>query len=147
VSTPTRKAIRDDLVAALTGLVTTEGRVYASRVYPLSAAKLPGLVVYSESEEVQYITMGLPRTQMRVVSFAVEVYVRGTASYDDDIDTIAAEVEAALYADVERGGLAKDTQITALNFEFSGDGDQPVGVGQMTVEVQYITAEGAVTTS
>ena len=47
-----RKQIRDNFVTALTSLSTTGSRVYASRVYPMAAANLPGLCVYAKSEEV-----------------------------------------------------------------------------------------------
>lgn len=147
MSTPTRTSIRDALATVLTGLTTTGSRVYTSRVYPISSTSLPGIAIYNVSEEVSYLTMGLPRTQLRLATFNVEIYVKAISSYDDDLDTIGAEVEAAIFADVELGGLVKDTQITAINFEYSGDGDQPVGVGAMTVEVQYTTTEGSLITS
>jgi hypothetical protein len=34
---------------------------------------------------------------MRTMSVTAEIYVRGVADYDDTIDTISAEIEAALY--------------------------------------------------
>ena len=140
-----RKRVRDAVVTAVTGLTTTGSRVYQSRVYPMQAATLPGIVVYTESETVQYLTMGLPRTQMRVATFAVEIYVRGVDGYDEQIDQIAAEVEGALYANVELGGLVKDTQVTGITFAYAGDGDKPVGVGSMSVDVTYTTTEGNIT--
>lgn len=50
-----RKQIRDNVVTTLTGLSTTGSRVYASRVYPMAAANLPGLCVYAK-----IITSNLP---------------------------------------------------------------------------------------
>jgi hypothetical protein len=52
-----------------------------------------------------------------------------------------------LAADVTLGGLAKDTQVTAFEADFSGDGEQPVAVGRFTVTVQYRTAENDVETA
>jgi hypothetical protein len=54
------------------------------------------------------------------------------------------EIEEALYADLTRGGNAKDTRITAFDSDFSGDGDQPVARATLTVEVDYVTLENDV---
>jgi len=65
-----RKQIRDNVVTVLTGLSTTGSRVYASRVYPMAAANLPGLCVYTKSESVEILTMTPPRSQLRTLSLA-----------------------------------------------------------------------------
>ena len=62
-----RKQIRDAVVTALTGLSTTGSRVYKSRIYPLETGKLPGLAIYTKSEEIQNNTIGAPRTQIRIL--------------------------------------------------------------------------------
>lgn len=139
----TRTAIRNNISTTLTGLSTTAGRIYLSRVNPIAAPKLPCILVYTDAEAVQYRTVGMPRTQVRFLDVKVELYVKGSTNYDTQLDDIAAEIEAALYADVTRGGLAQDTRIVQLNTQFSGDGDQPVGVGMMTVRVEYHTTEGS----
>lgn len=138
-----RKLIRDDIKTTLTGLTTTGSKVYATRVYPLAAGNLPGIVMYSDSEQVEYATVSLPRTQMRTLTVTVEVYVRGTGSYDDQLDQICAEIEAALYADVTRSGLAKDTKITGFEAQFAGEAEQPVATGVISVEVLYSAQEGS----
>lgn len=142
-----RQSIRENVETTLTGLTTTGSRVYASRVFPLAADKLPGLAIYSSDESTEYVTTGLPRTQLRTLSINVEAYVRGTSNYDDSLDTICSEIEAALYTDGTRGGYAKDTKITAMDSEFSGDGDQPVARATLRVEVEYATKENDVTTA
>jgi hypothetical protein len=142
-----RQSIRENVETTLTGLTTTGSRVYASRVFPLAADKLPGLAIYSSDESTEYVTTGLPRTQLRTLSINVEAYVRGNSNYDDSLDTICSEIEAALYTDGTRGGYAKDTKITAMDSEFSGDGDQPVARATLRVEVEYATKENDVTTA
>ena len=140
-----RKLIRDNIVTSLTGLTTTGSNVYASRVHPLAANKLPGLAVYTNSEQIQYRTISLPRTQSRTITINVEIYVKAVATFDDDIDTVVAEVEAALYTDVTRGGYAEDTKVTSLDVQFSGDGDQPIAGARLDVEVMYFATEGSPT--
>lgn len=137
----TRKLIRDNVISTLTGLTTTGSKVYGSRVYPLAANRLPGICVYTKQEVSEYATNVRPRTLLRTVTVMVEVYVQATTSYDDDLDTIASEIEIALAADVTRGGYAKDTRITSYDAEYAGDGDIPVASAMIQVEVLYSTPE------
>ncbi len=140
-----RNLIRDNVVTSLKGLTTTKNNVYASRVYPLAANKLPGLAVYTNNENIAYRTVNPPRTLIRTLTVVVEIYVKAVTTFDDDIDTIVAEVEAALYTDLTRGGYAEDTKISSLDVQFSGDGDQPVAGARLDVEVTYLATEGSPT--
>jgi len=142
-----RKQIRDAVITAVTGLTTTGSNVFRSRIYPLEQTKLPGLCVFTRSETVEFDTLTISRSVSRVLDVIVEGYVSATSNYDDTLDQIAVEVEEALAADVTLGGLAKDTQVTAFEADFSGDGEQPVAVGRFTVTVQYRTAENDVETA
>ena len=60
------------------------------------------------------------------------------------MDNISVEVEEALYTDLTRGGNAKDTKIVSFDADFSGDGENPVGVGRFAIEVIYVTLENDV---
>lgn len=139
-----RQFIRDNIKTTLTGLSITGSNVYASRVYPIGDAKLPGIIIYTDSESNSYLTIGLPRTQERTLNVNVEVYVQATSNYDATLDTICAQIEEALYTDLERNGYAKDTQVVNFDSQFSGDGNQPVAIGVLTVEVKYHTVEGSI---
>jgi hypothetical protein len=136
-----RKDIRDNIKATLTGLNTTGKNVFQSRVYPMHASKLPGILLYNRSEETSYETVSTPRMQSRRCEYQVEIYVKGTSDYDDTIDQICLEVEEALYVDLTRGGDATDTRITSFDADFDGSGDQPVAVATLTVEVTYQVRE------
>lgn len=136
-----RKLLRDRVSIVLTGLPTTGVNVYQSRVYPIAANKLPGIIVYSKDEVIEYSTMGLPRTQERKVSFGVEIYVKGVMGYDDALDQISLEVEEALYSDITLNGYAADLMITDFTADFNGTGDQPVAMASLTVEVLYRVKE------
>jgi len=142
-----RKQIRDNIVTTITGLATTGSNVYRTRVYPLADAKLPGLAIFTDSEEIEPSTITPPRTQMRTLTVRIEAFVKGVSNFDDQIDTISEEVEEALAADITRGGLAQDTRITGFEADFSGEGDQPVGVGRISVSVDYVTIENDVGTA
>ena len=140
-----RKLIRDNVVTSLTGLTSTGSNVYASRVYPLAPNKLPGLAIFTNSEDIAYRTVNPPRTLIRTMTVNVEIYVKAVTTFDDDLDTVIAEVEAALYTDITRGGYAEDTKISSIDVQFSGDGDQPVAGARLDVEVTYFTTEGSPT--
>ncbi len=142
-----RQSIRENIETTLTGLTTTGSRVFASRVYPIAADNLPGLAIYTSDENSEYATVGLPRTQIRTLSVTVEAYVRGNSNYDDSLDTICSEIEVALYTDLTRGGYAKDTKVTAMDAEFSGEGDQPVARATLRIQVEYVTKENDPTTA
>lgn len=142
-----RNQIRDAIITALTGLSTTGSNVFRSRIYPLESNKMPGLCVFSKSEDVTFDTLTRPRSINRVLEIGVEAYVKATSNYDNTLDTIAVEVEEAIASDVTFSGLAKDTQVTSFEADFSGEGEQPVAIGRFTVEVIYRTLENDVETA
>lgn len=136
-----RNQIRNRLVTTLTGLSTTGSNVSSSRVYPFAADKLPRISIYTKSESSEYATLTRPRTITRTLEALVEVFVQSVI--DDDLDTIASEVESAIYGDVTLNGLAKDARITSFSSDFSGDPDKPVGSATITIEIDYVTIEGS----
>ena len=142
-----RKQIRDAVITTLTGLSTTGSNVFRSRIYPLESNKIPGLCVFSKSEAKTFDTLTRPRSINRVLEIGVEAYVKATSDYDNTLDTIAVEVEEAIASDVTLGSLAKDTQVTSFEADFSGEGEQPVAIGRFTVEVIYRTLENDVETA
>lgn len=142
-----RQQIRDNIVTTLTGLATTGSKVYRSRVYPVADNKLPGILIFTDTEEVETATITYPRTQNRILTVRVEVYVKGVSNFDNQVDTISEEIEVALSTDVTRGGLAKDTTVESFEVEFSGDGDQPVAIGRYSIRVEYATLENAAGTA
>jgi hypothetical protein len=139
-----RQLIRTNIVTTLTGLTTTASRVFASRIYPLEQAKLAGLCIYTSSESTEYDTISPPRRQTRTLQVIIEIYASATSNLDNTLDTSCKEIEEALYTDLTRGGYAKDTRVISFESEFNGDGEKPVGVGRLTVEVIYSNRENEV---
>lgn len=138
-----RQAIRDNVKTTLTGLGITGDRVYVNRIYPFIQQVSNGILIYTESESTEYLTMGRPRSQERSLTLKVEIYAKATANLDNSIDDIALEIENALYNDPTRGGVATDTMIMNFDSDFSGDGDSPVGVGILDIVVKYNCVENA----
>ena len=84
---------------------------------------------------------------MRTLTLTVEGYVKSTTNSDDTIDTICSEVETALSNDNTINSLAKDISLSDTEIEYSGEGEQPVGVVTMNFVVQYRTATNAPNTA
>lgn len=142
-----RQSIRDNIVTAVTGLATTGSNVYRTQIYPLEHSNLPGLCVYSSVEDVVVDTMSGTRGLERTCDVIIEAFVRATSNYDNTMDTICAEVEAGMAADVTRGGNAKDCFLVRSEFEYSDEGDKPMAMARLTYSVQYRTTIASATTA
>lgn len=138
-----RQQLRERAATTLTGLTTTGSKVYQSRVYPLGAANLPGLLIYTKSEDSEIVTMSGARTLLRNLSLVIEGYVKAVSNYDDTVDTIAKEVETAMGNDVTLNGLAKNSYLESTEIEYDGEGEKPVAVVSLTYTVEYMTIENA----
>lgn len=138
-----RQQIRERIATTVTGLTTTGSRVYQSRVYPMASANMPGLLVYSTSEDSEIDAMGATGVLNRVLNISIEGYVKTITEFDDKIDDICKEVETAMAGDQKVNGLAKNSFLQSTEIEFSGDGDQPIGVVTLNYVVQYRTATNA----
>lgn len=138
-----RTGIRTKVLARLANLTLTGTRVFASRVYPMDASRLPGLIVYTGNETVTVRTMNYPRTQERTLEVSVEAYVRAVSGYESTLDDIIEDVEYAIATDRTLSGSVKDTQLTSIRSQFAGDGEQPCAVAVMTFNVVYTTKENA----
>ena len=139
-----RKQIRDQFVTLLTaGVTLVSSRVYATRVYPLTQAKLPAITVTIGSESSGLMTMGATmgsKSLDRTVEIAVSVYENATASLDSAIDAIAVQIEEAIGEDFTLGGIAKESVLTSTSIDFSGETEQPVGIATLTFSVRYVTS-------
>lgn len=136
-----RQQIREYFGTTLTGLNTTGTNVYESRVYNLQDNTLPALVIYTKAEASEPIVLGSDRVMSRELSVVVEGYCKATSNFDDTIDTICKEVEEAISANVELGGLAKDTFLESTEIEYTGEGEQPVGYVTLTFLTNYYVKE------
>ena len=135
-----RKQIRDRMASTIsTGATLVSSRVYTTRIYPLTDANLPAITVYTGSEVSNRLNMGLNDLN-RSLTVDVDVYVRATSTFDDDVDAIAVQIEEAIAGDFTVNGLAKEAVLTGTEIQFSGDAEQPIGVAKLTYSVRYVTA-------
>lgn len=135
-----RRQIREAAATRVTGLATTSSRVFQMRMYPLQAAELPGLLVFTNNETAQRLTLGAPSIMERSLELVIEGYARATSNLDDTLDGIAKEVEVAIGGDHGLGGLAKATTLRSTQVEMV-EADQPVGMIRLTFDVTYMARE------
>lgn len=134
-----RKQIRDKVASILksnVGLV--KRRVYTTRVHPLNDTNLPAISVYTGTETSQRMNFGVT-DMIRELALEIDVYVRETSKFDDDVDAIAVQVEEAMADNFTLDGLAKFVVLTSTQIQFDGDADQILGVAKLTYSVQYVT--------
>lgn len=133
--------IRSAVVAALTGLATSGTRVFANRLYPLTAAELPALRVYLDEESAEPLSVHV-QASSRVLSLSVEACAKANAALDDTLDQIGKEVEIALAAGLNVAGAYLQPIYTGMSFT-DDMADQPVGVKRMTFSIPFEAAAGA----
>jgi|GEM_PF-671567 len=145
-----RKAVRDALATAVTGLTTTETRVYSGRVAPLTATEKPGLVVVPAEESAQSDgRQSLGPSTMRFGDFDLFAEVEGTTGLFDTLDLIAAEIETAVFADDTLGGVCIAIEPPQTSFrvhDAQGDSDRRQGQMRMRFRVTYRTLQADPTT-
>lgn len=141
-----RQQIREALATAVTGLTTTSTRVYQSRMHALAAAELPCLLVNTDDENVEPLTMHAPALLTRTLNASIRGVAKTTSDLDDTLDTIAKEVETAIGAST-LSNLVKTLQLTGIEVEFDNIIDKPVGVITLSYQLSYLTAANAPTTA
>lgn len=137
-----RQQIREAVATAITGLASAAS-VHQSRVYDLEAGDLPAFKVYTLSEGSERDSLSYPRGTRRQLQVVVEAAAKAAADLDDTLDTLCAEVETAIAADISLGGLSQDAYLETTQIEFNDGGDQPHGTATMSWVVEYRVRETA----
>ena len=121
-----RQQIREAVATLVTGLTTTGSRVFQSRFYRVQASELPALFIYSTDESIERETIGTGPYLRRELSIRIEGMAKALDNLDDTLDTIGEEVEDALGGQLPAG--VDDFRIRSVAIDYSGGGEQPVGV-------------------
>lgn len=137
-----RRQIREAAASLVTGLGTTGARVYQMRIYPLQAAELPGLLVFTNDETAERTSFPAPSLMERRLELVIEGYARATSNLDDTLDGIAKEVEVAIAGDYTFAGKAKSTTLRNTQVQMV-EADQPIGMVRLTFDVVYFTLDNA----
>lgn len=141
-----RTQIKTALKTRLTGLTTTGAKIESSRVHPFleEDAPLPALVVFMGDEEIGDSEEAELGTQERIVDAIVVGFAQATvASLETTLDTIAAEVETAIYSDQFFNNLAKSTELISTTINIEPGANKPIGTIELIFRIEYFTREGA----
>ena len=137
-----RQQIREAIATAITGLASAAS-VHQSRVYDLESGDLPAFKVYTLSESTERDSQQNPRGTYRQMQLVLEAAAKAVSDLDDTLDTLCAEVETAIAADITLGGLSKDAYLETTTIELNDGGDQPHGAATMSWIVEYRVRETA----
>lgn len=137
-----REQARDQAVAALTGATQAGAQVYkSSRTDPFQRGFGAAIRVSTPEEESGVGSAGKPATLAREISLRVAAWAEGGAELDDTLDTIATEIEVAIYQSGRLGGLALEVTLTATGPVLDGDGARLAGTIALDFRVLVATAE------
>lgn len=137
-----RQLVREAAVADLTGLTTTGANVFTSRVSPLLESEMPGMFVMLRDERADLEGQALG-TVARTGNLVIEAWAQGGDGLEDLLDTIAAEVETAIYGDTpELGGLLMNigAPTTQTDLPASDENSRRTGIIRILFPVVYRTA-------
>lgn len=136
-----RQQIRERVGTVLTGLTTTGSNVFETRVYPLENTNLPALVIYTKDETSEPLVISTDRVMSRELELIVEIYVKQTSNFDDEVDKICKEVEIAISSDTTINGLAKDCFLQSTSIEYNTEGEKPLTFASLTFLTNYYVNE------
>ncbi len=130
--------IRDAMITALTGLTSTGSRVFANRVYPLTAADLPAIRIYTEEEEAEQIGL-MGQWRQRGLSISVEACAKANTALDNTLDQIGLEIEKAIAGGITVSGKTLYPEYTGMQMDLE-DLDQPIGVKRHRFRLSFNAA-------
>lgn len=133
-------------MVALTGLATTDDRVYSGRSRPKEKDAEPYLLVYCTEERSAIDAMGSDPIVERGLTLAVEGRCvaqddEGAQDVEERLDQIALEVEPAITADASLGGLTREVTLTGTRIAVQAPGERHAGEVRMEFRVLYRTRE------
>jgi len=137
-----RQQIREAIAVALTGLTTTADRVYQSRLLPLQDDELPALVISTNTEKIDPLSVNFNPVLERSLVVVVAVVVKATSNIDDVLDGSIKEVEQVLNSSIEANtlnGLVKDIVLTDIDIEMNAISEKPIGQALLSFTASYYT--------
>lgn len=153
-----RKAIRAAVKKALLMKTACEDRVYKTRLVPIDPERMPAAAVYTMTETIDEDSLDSgPRVYDRRASVIVDVACAGRTEsdllpqgeepiedlVDDQLDSIAWDIEQVLLADVTLGlDFVLDVWLASTNLTYENEGRQVYGGMRMSFTVLYNTRPG-----
>lgn len=133
-----RRALLEALQTRLKTLSGFAG-VWIQRIGP-SRLAFPSITLYADAETCETLTIHLqPRPQDRVLTVAINIWIRGTANdekAESDMDAAALLVESVM----SKPAAADDILLIATDFKVSED-EPEIHVCTLTYQVNYHSTE------
>jgi|19_taG_2_1085344.scaffolds.fasta_scaffold00206_10 hypothetical protein len=105
--------------------------VYPTSIFWDEVDNFPTISVTSGTETREYLSGGF---KWGFLTINIQIYVKSNTP-KDDLENIFSDIESVLDANNNLGGLCTDIRILSLNDD---EGLlHPLGVGEMTLQVQY----------
>lgn len=145
-----RRQVRDAFGQALAGL-SFGGNVFRGRSWPLHDANYPAALIYARGGASSYDAAAasnglspLTRDERVVVEIALKAGGDDAAAVclDDEIDDLAAEVEAAVMASVAIGALVDHLELVGTEVDAAVGGDARRGSCRLIYCVMFRTQAG-----
>lgn len=137
-----RQQVREALSTLLTGLTTTSTRVYQSRLTPLQANELPALLVATNAESIEALSVTNNPLLERSLTITVTAVAKAVSNLDDTLDSMIKEVEQAINASATANtlnGLVKEISFKEVEIEMNATAEMPTGQAIMTFIASYYT--------
>jgi hypothetical protein len=136
-----RKQVRDAVKEALEKLDGfNRGAVAIGRRHKVDADQLPSVVIFTDSEQSQRISMN-PVKLMHEVDLVVRLTVKpdGVDHGEDKADALLNQIDTAVLAAVQDVAGIFDIVQVSLKFEGDGESDADYLQADRTYSVRYIT--------
>lgn len=133
-----RANIRAAVKALLEDETDAGPNVYTNRETSLWQSELPAILIFTSEESSRHEAMNRQR-YIRTLTLSIKVKLEESSTIDDDLDALLAEVETIIAANNGLGGTVLSTIQTGTEIRIDTEGENPVGVGELTFECQYIS--------
>lgn len=133
-----RKNIRDTVITILDGAVTEVGaNVMRSRLIPVPDEKLPAILVSTPSDSGEgFQGNHIPQFKQDTV-IAIDVLTKTKVDYDDELDSIAEQIETLLLQNPEWVELFSGIPAINNTTVFRDEGETPRASLRMEIHVQW----------
>lgn len=134
-----RRTIREAVTALLKVSSITGYRVFQNRLYPVQEKELPCLLVTTEGDRANSLTISSNPTQERNIRVLIKAIVKSSHDLDDEMDGLCAQVETAMAGASFSFNSLK--QYLGTENRESVIGNQPVGEATLFYEFTVHTVE------
>ena len=121
----------DAIAARFTPVALSAGRVYTSRLHPLTEAELPAWRITAEAEDVE--TGMADGVNVHTLLVDCAGYVQATDNVDDSMHALAAQGLTAACA----LPVLYRTQLQSIERELVADGEARLGVVRLRLATQF----------